>query len=72
MNEKRIKHCLLGIASLTHGLMVAADGNEELTSLADKFSALCLMGGIELEKVSIANELETQEMLPVEIDQRAS
>lgn len=80
MNDRRIRHCLLAIASLTHGLRVASEGNETVDRLAANLTNTLLTAVFDLEReahgypvrVVDLDELETQEMIPVEADGKAT
>lgn len=81
MNELKVRHCLLAIASLNLNLMQASDGNLVLDCISDEISDLLQICGMELEQV--ANEYpvrvmtlatgdeDTRELVPVTADERA-
>lgn len=71
MNAKRVRQCLLAIASLTHGLKVASNGNETVNNLAANLDTLLLCAANDLEPWLAMDETDTQEMLPMEMDKRA-
>lgn len=80
MNDAKVRRCLLAIVSINHGLMVASEGNATIDNLGMGITALLQMGGEELERVShdypvrmvVLDELETQELVPVETDKKVT
>lgn len=78
MNAAKVRHCLLAIASLTHGLIIASEGNETLDNISDKLTDQLLLGGKELEREAnrfpvrllVLDEFDTAQMLPVETDEK--
>lgn len=80
MNDKRVRQCLLAIASLTHGLKVASEGNETIDNLATNLTNTLLTAVYDLERAAnghpvrtvALDELETQEMVPIETDGKAT
>jgi hypothetical protein len=80
MNDKRVRQCLLGIASLTHGLRIASEGNETIDNLTMNLTNTLLTAIYDLEReangqpvrVVALDELETQEMVPIETDKKVT
>lgn len=80
MNADKVRHCLLAIASLTHGLILASEGNETLDNISGKLTDQLLLGGKELEREAhgypvrllTLDEFDTQKLLPVTVDERAT
>lgn len=80
MNDARVRQCLLAIASLTHGLKVASEGNETIDNLAANLTNTLLTACFDLEREASAypvrlvtlDELDTQEMFPIETDKKVT
>lgn len=71
MNADKIKTLLLGMAALNHMLIQETAGNEYWGAITDEFSTYLCFAGTELQYAYNA-EADTQELLPVEMEVRAS